>query len=41
MKLIFICCDAALKMSSADFNYAESLKENIIDTLTCILHGLN
>lgn len=36
-----MCCSAALQMAETDFGYSELLKDNIIEALMCIVHGLN
>ena len=41
MTIIMICCEGAIQLVNIDFNYSETLKETIIETLTCVLHGIN
>lgn len=41
MRLLIVACEASLGMNETDRNYAENLREYIIETLTCILHGTN
>ena len=41
MDLILLCCEASIKMAIVDQAYAESLQDTVIETITCVFHGLN
>lgn len=36
-----LCCAAAIQIADSDFSYSEQLKDSIIETLMCIVHGIN
>jgi importin subunit beta-1 len=41
LDIIIVCCTAAIQITEIDFNYSEQLKDTIIETLMCVVHGLN
>lgn len=41
LDVIMLCCAAAIQIADIDFSYSEQLKDSIIETLMCVVHGLN
>ena len=41
LKVIMMCCEASINIQSSDFSYSESLKEVIIESIKCVVHGLS
>lgn len=41
MSMLMLACQASITMDDSDKHYAETLREHIIETLTCMLHGTN
>ncbi len=41
MDLLFVSCDYSLNLRESDTAFSENLQNSIIETFTCIVHGLN
>ena len=41
MNMLMLACQASITMDDSEKHYAETLRDTIIETLTCILHGCN
>ena len=41
MSVIIIFLDGATQLTKVDFSFSELIKDCVIDTLFCIVHGLN